>query len=60
MEWIVAAVIFCILAKQGLRKQNKEVKVKEACAAIAANSVLEICDLLEVEVIDTSKGSKKP
>lgn len=58
MEWIIAAVIFCILAKQGLRKQNKEVRVKEACAAIAANTVLEVCDLMEIEVIDT-KISKK-
>lgn len=58
MEWLIAGIVFCILAKQGLRKQNKEVKVKEACAAIAANTVLEVCDLMEIEVIDT-KTSKK-
>jgi hypothetical protein len=60
MEWIIGAVVFMILAKQGLKRQQKEVRIKEAVSTIAANSVLEICDLLEVEVIDTSKGSKKP
>ena len=61
MEWLIGIIVFLILAKQGLRKQNKEVRVKEALGTIAANSVLEVADLLEIEVIDTSaKGSKKP
>lgn len=60
MEWLIGIIVFLILAKQGLRKQNKEVRVKEALGTIAANSVLEVADLLEIEVIDTSaKGSKK-
>lgn len=61
MEWLIGIIVFLILAKQGLRRQNKEVRVKEALGTIAANSVLEVADLLEIEVIDTSaKGSKKP
>lgn len=59
MEWIICSVVFLILAKQGLKKQQKEVRVKEAAATIAANTVLEIADLLEVEVIDTSKSNGK-
>lgn len=59
MEWIICGIVFVILAKQGLKKQQKEVRVKEAAAAIAANTVLEIADLLEVEVIDTSKSNDK-
>lgn len=61
MEWLIGIIVFLILAKQGLRRQNKEVRVKEALGTIAANSVLEVADLLEIEVIDTSaKGAKKP
>lgn len=59
MEWIIGIIVFLILAKQGLRKQNKEVRVKEALGTIAANSVLEVADLLEIEVIDTSAKGKR-
>jgi hypothetical protein len=59
MEWLIGIIVFLILAKQGLRKQNKEVRVKEALGTIAANSVLEVADLLEIEVIDTSAKGKR-
>lgn len=59
MEWVICSVVFLILAKQGLKRQQKEVRIKEAASMIAANTVLEVCDLLEVEIIDTSKGVKK-
>ena len=59
MEWIIAAVIFCILAKQGLRKQNKRVDVKSAAATVAANVVLEAADLFEIEVEDIRQTGKR-
>ncbi len=59
MEWLIGIIVFLILAKQGLRRQNKEVRVKEALGTIAANSVLEVADLLEIEVIDTSAKGKR-
>ena len=59
MEWIICSVVFIVLAKQGLKAKNKQVNVKEAAASIAANVVLEAADLLEIEVQDLSKTSKK-
>ena len=59
MEWIIASLVFIVLAKKGLRAQNKAVDVKSAAAAIAANITLEIAELAEIEVTDTSKNSKK-
>lgn len=55
MEWIICAVIFCILAKQGLRNQNKRVDVK----SMAANVVLEAADLFEIEVEDIKQTGKR-
>ena len=60
MEWIIAGIIFAILAKRGLKAQNKSVDIKGAASTIAANTVLEVCELCEIEIQDTSKGSKKP
>ena len=59
MEWIIASLVFIVLAKRGLRAQNKSVDVKGAASAIAANITLEVCELCEIEVQDTSKNSKK-
>lgn len=60
MEWIICAVIFYVLAKKGLRVQNKSVDIKGAAATVAANTMLELCDVLEIEVQDTSKQGKRP
>lgn len=59
MEWIVAGVIFAILAKRGLKAQNKSVDIKGAASTIAANTVLEACELFEIEITDTSKQNGK-
>ena len=61
MEWIIASLVFIVLAKKGLRAQHKSVDVKSAAAAIAANITLEIAELAEIGIQDTSaKNSKKP
>lgn len=60
MEWIIASLVFIVLAKKGLRAQHKSVDVKSAAAAIAANITLEIAELAEIEVTDTSKNGKRP
>ena len=61
MEWIIAGIVFAVLAKQGLRKQGKRVDVKAAAAGVAANIVLEAAELLEVEIEDIStKNGKRP
>ena len=59
MEWIIASLVFIVLAKKGLKAQGKSVDVKAAAANVAANVTLEICELAEIEVKDV-KGSKKP
>lgn len=59
MEWLIAIAIFLILAKRGLRDQGKSIEVKAAASQIAANTAIELAELLEVEVKDL-KGSKKP
>ena len=60
MEWIVGSIIFLILAKKGLRKQGKEVELKDSLATIAANVTLEVAELCEVEIRDipASKGKR--
>lgn len=61
MEWIIAIAVFYVLAKRGLKAQGKSVDIKGAASTVAANTLLEVCDVLEIEVQDTSaKGSKKP
>ena len=61
MEWLIGSVIFLILAKKGLRKQGKEVQLKDSLATIAANVTLEVAELCEVEIVDlNTKGVKKP
>ena len=57
MEWIIVAVIFAVLAKRGLKAQNKQVNIKEAASTIAANIVLEAAELCEIDVVDTSKSN---
>nr|DAX61092.1 MAG TPA: hypothetical protein [Caudoviricetes sp.] len=58
MEWLIASIVFAILAKQGLKRQGKEVRVKEAASTIAANVVLEAADLFEIEVTDIKQGKR--
>ena len=61
MEWIVGSVIFLILAKKGLRKQGKEVQLKDSLSTIAANVTLEVAELCEVEIVDlNSTKGKRP
>ena len=59
MEWLIAGLIFAVLAKQGLRKQGKRVDVKAAAAGVAANIVLEAAELLEVEISSISTEDKR-
>lgn len=59
MEWLIAGLVFAVLAKRGLKAQNKSVDIKGAASTIAANVVLEVCELAEIEITDT-KTSKRP
>ena len=59
MEWLVGSIIFLILAKKGLRKQGKQVELKESLSTIAANVTLEVAELCEIEIKDL-KGVRKP
>lgn len=59
MEWIIAITVFVIFAKRGLKQQGKSIEVKEALGTIAANSAIELAELLEVEVKDTSAQKGK-
>lgn len=58
MEWLIGGLIFVVLAKKGLAKQEKKVDIKDAAANVAANVTLEIAELLEIEVQDVSKGKR--
>lgn len=59
MEWIICSVVFLVLAKKGLQKQNKRIDVKDAASAIAANISLEVAELLEINIEDTSANKGK-
>ena len=59
MEWLIGATIFLVLAKKGLQKQNKRINVKDAAAEVAANVSLEIAELLEINIEDTSAKGKR-
>lgn len=59
MEWLIAGLVFAVLAKRGLKAQNKSVDIKGAASTIAANVVLEVCELAEIEITDTKSTSKK-
>ena len=59
MEWLIAGLVFAVLAKRGLKAQNKSVDIKGAASTIAANVVLEVCELAEIEITDTKISSKK-
>ena len=58
MEWIIASLVFIVLAKKGLKAQGKSVDVKAAAANVAANITLEICELAEVEITDVKQGKR--
>lgn len=57
MEWLIAIAIFYVLAKRGLKAQGKSVDIKGAASTVAANTLLEVCDVLEIE---TSAKGKRP
>mgnify|MGYP000016124772 CR=1 FL=1 len=59
MEWLIAIAIFYVLAKRGLKAQGKSVDIKGAASTVAANTLLEVCDVLEIEVQDTSTKGKR-
>lgn len=59
MEWLIAIAIFYVLAKRGLKAQGKSVDIKGAAATVAANTMIELCDVLEVEVQDIKQTSKR-
>ena len=59
MEWLIGIILFVIFAKKGLKAQGKEIHAKEAVAAIAANTAIEMAELFEVEVKDTSAQKGK-
>ena len=60
MEWLIGGLIFVVLAKKGLAKQGKKINVKDAASEIAANVSLEVAELLEINVEDTSAKGKRP
>ena len=60
MEWLIAIAIFYVLAKRGLKAQGKSVDIKGAAATVAANTMIELCDVLEVEVQDIKQQGKRP
>lgn len=60
MEWVIAGLVFVMFAKRGLRQQNKTIEVKEALGTICANTAIEVAELLEVEIKDTSAKGKRP
>ena len=60
MEWLIGGLIFVVLAKKGLAKQNKRINVKDAASEIAANVSLEVAELLEINIEDTSAKGKRP
>lgn len=60
MEWLIAIAIFYVLAKRGLKAQGKSVDIKGAAATVAANTMIELCDVLEVEVQDIKQTGKRP
>ena len=59
MEWLIGGLIFVVLAKKGLAKQNKRINVKDAASEIAANVSLEVAELLEINIEDTSAKGKR-
>ena len=59
MEWLIAIAIFYVLAKRGLKAQGKSVDIKGAAATVAANTMIELCDVLEVEVQDVAQKGKR-
>lgn len=59
MEWFIGILVFVVLAKKGLAKQNKKIELKDSLATVCANVAVEACELLEVEIIDTSKSNGK-
>lgn len=59
MEWLIAIAIFYVLAKRGLKAQGKSVDIKGAAATVAANTMIELCDVLEVEVQDIKQQGKR-
>lgn len=59
MEWLIAIAIFYVLAKRGLKAQGKSVDIKGAAATVAANTMIELCDVLEVEVQDIKQTGKR-
>lgn len=60
MEWVIAALVFVIFAKRGLKQQGKSIEVKEALGTICANTAVEAAELFEIEIKDlNSKNGKR-